>query len=198
MVLPQTQLRGDNSALWGTTSQQTGSFTPPSLIILEQLVQSYNLKWTKYFKAQSWQGRAKYESSITPLNTLDFSKLNSLWYQASKFWTQENIFKSPTEIQGLLDYLGHFLFICERQNIPQNYRKHLLFLFLTTFLPSVTKIYQQKMLKSMMMQLRLWLHDDSKSILKQIISTVGQKERQTLWKSDPLISLSFRNPRDHL
>lgn len=68
----------------------------------------------------------------------------------------------------------------------------------TTFSPSVAQIYQQKMLKSMMMQLRLWLHDDSKSILKQIISTVGQKERQTLWKSDLLISLRFHNPREHL
>lgn len=70
--------------------------------------------------------------------------------------------------------------------------------FSTTFSPSVAQIYQQKMLKSMMMQLRLWLHDDRKSILKQIISTVGQKERQTLWKSDLLISLRFHNPREHL
>lgn len=69
---------------------------------------------------------------------------------------------------------------------------------LTTFSPSVAQIYQEKMLKSMMMQLRLWLHDDRKSILKQIISTVGQKERQTLWKSDLLISLRFHNPREHL
>lgn len=142
------------------------------------------------------------QSAITRLNGLDFSKLNTLCSIEPQGWAEGKHFHISLKFraswiaQVLLKIVVHMqetahpgkLFPTLVSFIPPP----------PTFSPSVTQIYQEKMLKSMMMQLRLWLHDDSKSILKQIISTVGQKERQTLWKSNPLISLRFHNPREHL
>lgn len=180
--------------LWGTISQLYPHHSVSKLLFFKN-----NL-----YKVTIWSGLHILKDSFDKAMLIT-GLLFLLRLQQAKPFVETNLKVLNTKRSPISHWNSRTLGLPVKFNVHMQETAHpaklfqtLVVSFFTTFSPSVTQIYQQKMLKSMMMQLRLWLHDDSKSILKQIISTVGQKERQTLWKSDLLISLRFHNPREHL